>query len=818
MTAPPIPTGLESQDEDKDADRVEGETQPTARGPLLDLPDEQAAKLAIKLWNQHKWFHKVKAGESRQNMLWRNGTRFTKLVKEADTDLVKIVVPSGLDALPPTPNKVEESIKNAIAILMADPPRPECEPSSDTAQARDAAQFATRFLMAIATESGLNTDAVMYGMLDIGATYASGFAEVGYDRTAGGYVPLSIRARPSATNTQTAEFGELPDGSMDHAPFVRRYVMPDQSLRESPKGAQMTWQAGLVIDLLNSNQVRFLPRTCGGIAGAKGVVIARFVALGDLKAKYPSVADMTPEQQHELAQWTVDDYKRLLPEGYKYDTPGKSEREDAPDDDTLICTLTVYYKSHLAYPKGAACCFAGGKYRIHAEELAFEGDDGSAEVMDIPLAQMPWEIDADGLDPYGTSPVRRLGPMDEMRATQYASALEYLYRFSRPRVFLPMGSLVTQEDLADPDKPVQFNPQGKPEWQPLPDFPQMGMQLIDRIDAEMNNTIGIQGPALGQIAGSIRSAEQQKTLIEQSNVALTALRNNAQDAYERLHRIILQQARAWLDVPQLMAYRGEDGAYQTQEFTRADFGSTKMVRVQKGSFTMLAPTAKNELIGLEMQNGGIAPEEAARLRRDNVSSLIGIQDNPHVLKIRRQLQAWRKGPPEQLPQPQPQVDPATGQPVVDTMTGQPAMQDPTLIAGMQAFVREAVDDEQFVAVLRHQELSRAIAELEFYGFPDGWKQALRETYMHARQAAGIQTIAEQQQAMAQQQQAEAQAQQEQQGAAQQQQRESEGNKMQNASAEKDKERQFQMDKEAMKSRAAQEREAMRMAMQAQGVA
>lgn len=215
MTAPPIPTGLESQDEDREGETSDGANAPSARGPLLDLPDEEAHKLATKLWNQHKWFHKVKAGESRQNSLWRNGTRFTKLVKEADTDLVKIVVPSGLDALPPTPNKVEESIKNAIAILMADPPRPECEPSSDTAQARDAAQFATRYLMAIATESGLNTDAVMYGMLDIGATYASGFAEVGYDRTAGGYVPLSIQARPSAKTTATAELGEMPDGSLD---------------------------------------------------------------------------------------------------------------------------------------------------------------------------------------------------------------------------------------------------------------------------------------------------------------------------------------------------------------------------------------------------------------------------------------------------------------------------------------------------------------------------------------------------------------------------------------------------------------------------
>lgn len=811
MTAPYIERGLESQEEERAPEPNPEAQQPTARGPLLDLPEGEAAKEAKRLWDQHKWFHKCKAGESRQHGMWRNGTRFAKLVKEPDTDLVKIVVPSGLDALPPTPNKVEESIHNAISIIMSDPPRLEAEPAGDTAQDRDAAQFATRFLMSVSTESGLNLDRVAYGALDIGATYSSGFAEVCYSPTEGGYVPLTIKARPSAQTVETAEMGEMPDGSLDSAPFVTRYVMPDQSLSESPKGAQMTWQPGLTTSLLNSNEVRFLPRKCGGIADAHGVVIARFTPLGMLKAKYERVAQMSPEELHELAHWTVDDYKRLLPEGYRYEKPssttkGSGRDEVGPDDEQLICTLTVYYKSHPRYPKGCYAVFGAGKYRLHEAELWFEDEDGRQEKLDIPLAQMVWEIDEDGYDPYGSTPVRRLGPMDEMRATQYAAALEYLYRFSRPRPVLPMGSTVQPEDLADRDRPLFYNPQGKPEWETLPDFPQMGMQLIDRIDREMDNTIGIQGPALGQVAGSVRSAEQQKTLIEQSNVALTALRNNAQDFIERLGRLVLQQARAHLTVPTLMSYRGQDGAYQVQEFTRADLGSTRDVRVQRGSFTMLTPTAKNEVIGMEMQLGGITPQEAGRLRRDNISALIGAQDNPHVLRVRRQLQAWRKGPPPGLADAQPQMGP-DGQPAIDPMTGQPVMIDPVQQAGQQVFALLPADEEQEVAMLRHLELREAVAEMEFYAFPPGWGQALIGAYLQARQAAGIQTIAEQQQAMAAQQQAQAQQQQQQ-----------EQGKREERQSERQEDRRFQLERDAIKSSEAQEREATRMAMRSQGVA
>lgn len=739
--------GIAAIPENDAEERVEADTSTApspSYGPYLDESDEDAFRRVLADWKKDKWQAKLLAGQWKQNKWWRDGKRFVRLVSDQDQDVVRLVTPLGIEALPPTPNKTEELVRNAISIMLADPPRPECEPSRDTAQAVDAAQNATRFLTALATESQLNTDAVLEAALDIAATYGSGFAHVCYDPTAAGLRPKTIQARVGAPDVASAMQGD--------GPIVSRYVREDDTLSETPSGAKQVWQPGLTIKLYTGNQVRFMPRTCLGIADAKGVLIGEFQTLGDLKSKYPTVAQMSPAEQWELAGWKLDDYKRLLPEHYEYQTPTRNpnDRDGPPDDDTLICTLTAYWRSHPTYPRGAYTVFAGGKYRIHKDtwmKPAPVGENGetSDEALDIPVAQMRWRTTSSTGNPYGMSLVSLLGPMDEMRATQYASALEYLWKFSKPRPYLPMGTIIQPEDLADFEKPLYYNPAGKPEWQPMPDFPQMGMMLVDRLDSDMENAMSIQGPALGQVAGSVRSAEQQKIAIEQSNVGLTALRSNAEDFYERLHRILLQLARVFIDKPVLMRYQADDGAYQVQELVNTDFRDTSVVRVRKGTFTTLAPTQKTDMIATQVQNGMLDQMEAQRLLRDNLSTYLGLVDNPHVKRVRRQIQRWRKGPPDELlaqaQQPQqapPQVDPNTGQPIPPP--------DPVALAARQIFAVLPTDQVQQVAQLRHMELAHAVAEIEFYDHPPAWKQALLQAYEQCRQAAGIVTVAEQQKA------------------------------------------------------------------------
>ncbi len=729
-------------------------------GFYLDEQDEaKVAKRAEADWRKNAKSHKMQAAISKRNSYWREGRRFLRIEKAQDSGTIRIVQPLGIENLPPVPNLVDQLIRNATAILIADPPRPDCEPSRDTMQARDAAQAATRILTQLSTESGLNTDGVYEAAIDLSGTHGTGFVEVCYHPKGGGMRPMQIAAKADAL-TEDQAFT-----TPSSAPVVSKYVSEDGTLSDDATNARMQWEPKIVLNLLTPSHVRFLPRYCSGVEDAEGVVIGSVETFGQVKAKYEKVASMSPEQQWEVANWKCDDYKRLVPPDIEWEgrQGEKTSSDEPPPDDMLCCTLKVVYRSTPEYPYGCRLVVGGGKYVLDRGPNASETPtaDGKLlnERLDINLAQFRWRR-LEG-NPYGQTDVEKLGPLDERRTSIFVGLEEYLFKANKPRPVLPMGTTTQPEDLADWEKPIFSIPNAKIEWFPLPPFSPVATEMLDRLKSEMMEIVGVTPIAMGQVAGSVRSAEQQKTSIEQSVVALSSLRESMQDGYERMHRLILQQIRAYWTLPMMLKYQTPDGAYQVEELQRTDLGDTSIVRVRRGTGTMMSPTAKSDMILGQMQAQMITPQEAQRLGRDNIAHLIGLQDNRAVKRIRRQLQQWRKGPPPEVAeaQPQPQLDPM-GQPALDPMTGMPLPPvDPIAQAGQQVFAILPIDDEQLVAVQQHDELLEAVAEMDTYNFPPGWKDALVQRYLYSRQAAGIQTVAEQQMAMQQQ----AQQQQQQQG-------------------------------------------------------
>jgi len=241
-----------------------------------------------------------------------------------------------------------------------------------------------------------------------------------------------------------------------------------------------------------------------------------------------------------------------------------------------------------------------------------------------------------------------------------------------------------------------------------------------------------------------------------------------------------------------------------REFNNVDLGATREVRVRRGTFTLMAPTARAGLIAEKLQGGMISQQEAMRLDRENMAPIIGITENPHIERVKRQIWMWRQGPGEQAAQmqPQPQVDPNTGQPAIDPNTGQPVMVDPLIQAAMQVFAPVPVDADPGVALLRYQELGSACADAELSGFPPGWMQGIYQAAEVARQAAGIVTIAEQQMMAQQQAQQQAQAQ---------------AQENQAKASEKQADRQATADQQSAKEQATIERERIKAASQNSGM-
>ena len=237
-------------------------------------------------------------------------------------------------------------------------------------------------------------------------------------------------------------------------------------------------------------------------------------------------------------------------------------------------------------------------------------------------------------------------------------------------------------------------------------------------------------------------------------------------------QIITQEMKAEYTVPQMLRYLSDDGSFKYEEWTGADLGSTRDVRVRRGTFTMMSPSAKAAYIDQLAQAQMLPLEKANRLKRGAVDALIGSQDDPHYLRIKRQLRAWKDGPSEEvkaqsqqfaqqlqmMPPPPPQMGP-DGQPVQA-----PPPPDPMFQAAMAIFNPLPVDAEPEAARTRWLELSDTMAGTSFATYPEPWRQAYLQVYDMARQAAGVTTLAEQQQMQAQQQQAQQQAAQQQQAA------------------------------------------------------
>ena len=818
------PTGLPEQESPTAIEKPKQEAMKL--GPLLDEPDEEKAfRLALKLWNRNKKWHHRQAATYLQNKMWREGDRFLKIVEDPSSGQIRVAQPLGTALIPPIPNTCDSKIRSNIAIFLADPPRPECEPWDDTPQARNAAQHGTRILTLDSGEAGLNTDAVFASALDISATFASAFTYVSVDPKGGGLQAMVIQAHPDAKRIEEAELG--PPGAPKKA-MVNRYEMPDGTLSKTSKGAKKEWVPKVTLRTMNGNHLRFLPRNVTGIDDANGVIFAVWDTLGSLKSKYERVRAMNDDEIGHLVNWKVDEWKRLLPDGMDSEAMAdKYNDQRTPDEDALVLTLHVYYKSHNQYPYGCYACFGGGKFRLYKQvwNAATPAADGGEqdEMLDIPVAQARWYADAQGGNPYGKAPAAKLGPMDEIIAAQYAALQEYTYRFSKPRPYLPMGTTVQPEDLADQDKPLFIPPGGQPYFPPIPNFPQEAMQLVDRLLQAMDEELSTPDAARGIAAGSVRSAEQQKTIIEQGLAGTSVVRASFEDYYERLHRLILQQRRAFFSTPQLMRYQDDGGSFQVNDFRAVDLGATREVRVRRGTFTLMAPTAKAGLIGEKLQGGMITPQEAMRLDRENMAPLLGITENPHVQRVKRQLRLWRQGPTEDqkaqgeqyqqmLPNMQQQLQAQMGQYQQQAMMAQQQGQqpppppqlppDPLAQAASALFAPVPVDADPAVSLVRYQELGMSSADAELSGFPEPWIQALYQAAETARQGAGIVTIAEQQQqaqqaAQAQQQQAQA--------------------KQEHESGEKDKDRADRKESAAAKEQATLDRESVKAGAQASGM-
>jgi hypothetical protein len=736
-----------------------------ALGFILDEPNEKkVAKHVVELREAHSAARSRHRATWKQNGWWREGRRWVRIEKAQDQNLWRAWLPPGMSSAPPVPNKTDRLCRRVVNTVLVDKPFPECEPAGDKATDKDAAEFATRYLSVRGSSAELDLNDELRAAADTAMTFASAFAWVTMDPHAGGHRPRTVIAHPNAETADDPLTDPETGEPANEDEVTERYQTPDGTLSDDPAQADLQWLPNHKIRLLTGLQVDLLPATARNLRDAVGIVITDTTTLGDLRAQFGDVIDgLSDDQLNTLCTWRPTKVEDILPAYTKEPEDQKDKDSGKYKDSQMVVATTAYYRSCAEYPLGAYAVIGGDSLVLHRQKWTAMmpqpmGDGGQdappkEQCLMLPVAHCRCLNDHVTNDPYGIGLAEKLGPADEIRASAFAHELEHMFRAANPHVLLPVGTIVQPGRYKQRDgEPLYFNPQGRPEWENVPTLSNTVPELRGEMTAEMDDESGLQQAAQGVESPTVKSGIHAQTIVQEALKAVMEIKDNLGTFYVRLNQIILEHARAYLTVPQLLQYVGTDGQYKAKEFSRVDFGTTRIVSIAKGSYTMHTLAAKQELAANMFDRKVIDQDEYNDLLRTSGSPLIGLQDNPALLRVRRQIEAYREGPTPEWTQAFQEFTAEMEQ----YQAAQPQMQQRAQILAAQGIQsppvpppvkppgpfdpRLPVDDEPMPAKIRHRAIAAEMQSSSFDVFPPEWRQVLLDTYMLDKNAAGVMTV------------------------------------------------------------------------------
>lgn len=668
-------TAVSTSTLESESDRDEStELEPAGTGPLLEKSEEEVCKLMDSAWTDLDEWMAPYIARWKANAMRRAGVIGVHVVKaHPDRNEYRVWAPPGASKVPPTFNQAARLCRRLVSNIFVDKPLAEATPGSATDNDDpDAAEFQTRILQDLCLSPQFDVPRISARAVGTACTYDSAFVRVYVDPKGGGRRPRSIMASKDAMTVKDALYVDGDDVTPQRGPYVTRYVKAlaspgvpgDEGLTDDPSQAELEWLPGLRSEKLTGMNLRPISKECTDIETAPGVVIRAGIPLGKLRNQYPAIDAMTPEELWELSGQRPGNLGAVLRPDQQQAPEKKKEDEEPPPDKTLIIVTTIYMADGGEYPWGAYAVMAGTKKLLHRQEWAATVN-GVKEALPIPVGQFKGFEEGED-DFFGIHLMHLLGPGNEVRAAALGGAIEHMDRFNRRKVFYSPQTLF-QPKVAQAQTGVMVPiAQGtQPKVEEMPDFPEVGMLIFDRATAENSDESGLQPIAQGQTDASVQSGLHAQKIVEQVNVGLSDIKQSTEGGIVRLWTVASLLARAFFSVPMQVQFRGDDQEYKQKEWSAADLANVKDVRILKGSFTMLAPSAKLAVAEYMAKLGVIDPIQLKLMAAGNIGGLMGLQDDPAVVRIRRQLSRWYAGPPK-AESPEEQASPT-----VPTIPGSP---------------------------------------------------------------------------------------------------------------------------------------------------
>jgi hypothetical protein len=680
------------------------ETDDIRPGEFLSFSEEKAGGLIRRMWTAMDEQMDYLIGQWRVNALRRQGVPNVSLRNTAQGWDYYVPLGTGIDDIPVI-NKVADTNRKLASQIFNDPPASDPVPASTEMEDIEAARFSGKLLESIDEELGEQHKARRAFIR--ASDYGSGFIHY-YIHPEGEFSPQVALAAPGALTLAGATEDPV-SGQPLEGPFDPTFVGAGGALTPDQSEANLVRLPALRSEVLTGLNVRIFPLLSEDIWDSQGVMIGRFIAWGRLRQMYPEWADrLSEEKRTEILAYRPNRAEDLTHFGQDIN------RTTENDDETLVWLITVYFRDGSDYPFGAWGQVVGNGMVIDRDEWAWERPDGQKEPLPMPVTQYgQWDEGREG--PYKVGTTELIGPAGELRNLYIASMLDHLDRLNNRKVFIPHGSGLTAADMRDPNARYLPTTGESPQYETIPPFPIQTQEAIAQTERDIDNTAGLGDTAQGLENPNVKSGRHALAIVQQAQASLSELVQNVQRGWLYGGRVKMALIRANYEAPRIAEWAGPDEEYRVRFWSNSDLGNTTDVRMKPGALSLLSPAAKAQLAEHYFGLGILPPDRMQTIFRDNIGGLIGLTDDPHLMRIRRQIALWLEGPPEGW-------QPNQGE-VLD-QSGQGLQQKPDPVVE-QIWAPVDADFLPQVAQMRLSEIANLMATRAYSEAPPGWNERVR---------------------------------------------------------------------------------------------
>lgn len=736
---PNNPSAEPDAEEPVDAEQLIGEQ--GELGALMAASEEQVPALLKRMREDYEGFLEHERVQWRVNALRRRGVSHIRPQTDEDGRWFVWKSPAVRSSEGRSVNYLGDLLRKLTAMLFADPPAAEVIPPNGDDEAEERAIRATRVLNDLHGEHALHTPFKARLAFDRSGAFASAFVVTTADLRGGERLPIRLQAGwdPATGRAAMTEDEALDDPltGTEWPAYRSMFVTPDGRLTESESEAARRFAPRLRKKIVTGNNLYIFPHTAEWIGDAHGALLLEYVTVGEMRK------ELTPEQAEQLKnrEWR----QKLLSARTNHDldvlAPGQRKRDleaSREGDEALVLRCEYWHEACFDYAEGAHVVTFGDL--IVAKREPWVSSVAGKEVRRLlPVTQYKQFSEGRG-GPYGVAGAELLGPGNEVHAEAFGAFLDILDRIRNRKVFVPTTSPINPAILNNPSyRYIPIAPGQEPSDEKLPELPRAAGDLLGLARQQLETIISLGQTAQGLEAKNVDSGRHAWAIVQQVHAQLSELISNIERGFVRDSRIEMQTVVCDYTLEQQLRYMGDGGEWVVESWLGSDFADTTDVRLRPGTLTMMTAEQKQQEAVQFAQLGILKPHELREFVRGNVGARVGIEDDPHLQRVRGQIHRWRKGPPKGWQPPTPPMQP-------EVINGIPTgRQTPVLIGGLPAtpppdpllseiFSPSPADTLPDVAPMRLYELAKAAASPFYQRAHPEWKRALDMELMKMQQA------------------------------------------------------------------------------------